>query len=196
MPFLVRTIRTCTIGCSAFAVRLSYSSCRLRCIACTIVLRLTTPAFPSSASLYLLLVTRSCPLRAGLRPGRRDPALGGPGRYRFYMKRVTGPCTHSYNVPKDRILGPSAKDVSSSSSRSPHAGPARGVRDSAWRVAANTSAQWPLSLLQRAQSACQSTAAVRGGEQSRPSPLPLRWSRCAARLPHIEADERCRASNV
>ena len=48
----------------------------------------------------------------------------------------------------------------------------------------------------RAQSACQSTAAVRGGEQSRPSPSPLRCSRCAARLPHIETDVERRLTAI
>ena len=45
-------------------------------------------------------------------------------------------------------------------------------------------------------SACQSTAAVRGDEQLRPSPSPLRWSRCAARLPHIEADVEQRLTAI
>ena len=66
-------------------------------------------------------------------PSRRGPALGGPGGYRFYIKCVPGPCTHSYNIPNDRIIGPSAGDVYRTSSRS------SGLADRG---------HWPLSLLQ------------------------------------------------
>ena len=88
------------------------------------------------------------------------------------------PGTHLYNVPKDRTLGPSAGGVQNK------------------QQTAGAGRPWPLASLQSAQSACQSTAAVRGGEQSRPSPSPQRCSRCVARLLHIEADVEQRLAAI
>ena len=43
-------------------------------------------------------------------PQWRGPALGGPGKYRFYVICVLGPCMHLYrvlyNVPNDRAFTP------------------------------------------------------------------------------------------
>ena len=90
----------------------------------------------------------------------------------------SGTLTHSYNVPNDRTIGPSSK----------------GVRNK--QQATGVGRQWLLASLQSAQSACQSTAAVRDGEHSRPSPSPQRCSRCIVRLPHIEADVEQRLAAI
>ena len=42
---------------------------------------------------------------------RRGPALGGPGKYRFYVICVLGPCMRLYNVPNDRAFTSSAGGV-------------------------------------------------------------------------------------
>ena len=84
----------------------------------------------------------------------------------------------SYNTPKDSTLGPSSEGVQNK------------------QQVGGAGRPWLLASLQSAQSACQSTAAVRGGEQSRPSPSPLRCSRCAARLPHIEVDVEQRLTAI
>ena len=83
-----------------------------------------------------------------------------------------------YDTPKDSTLGPSA-----------------GVVQNKQQVG-GAGRPWLLASLQSAQSACQSTAAVRGGEQSRPSPSPLRCFRCTARLQHIEADVEQRLTAI
>ena len=85
----------------------------------------------------------------------------------------------SYNTPKDSTCAPSAGGVQNKH----HVGGAGRL----WLLA---------SLQQSTKSARQSTAAVRGGEQSRPSPSPLRCFRCTARLPHIEADVEQRLTAI
>ena len=95
------------------------------------------------------------------------------------MDRVSTDFTlHVFRDPKHiRITFPNDRTIA------PSAG---GIRDK--QQTTGVGRRWLLELLQSAQRACQSTAADRGGEQSRPSPSPLRCSRYAARLPHIEAD--------
>ena len=83
-----------------------------------------------------------------------------------------------YDTPKDSTLGPSA-----------------GVVQNKQQVG-GAGRPWLLASLQSAQSACQSTAAVRDGEHSRPSPSPQRCSRCIVRLPHIEADVEQRLAAI
>ena len=84
------------------------------------------PLFPAEFSLHGpggplvlshtrdLTIVRSnyCPFLSGrAMTVRRGPALGGPGRYRFYVTCVSGPCLRLYNVPNDRFFNPSAGGV-------------------------------------------------------------------------------------
>ena len=131
--------------------------------------------YDGKGSFLLISELETSPIWLASARHRRGPALGGPGFYRFYVTRVSGPCMRPYNVPNDRVLTLSAGSVGNK------------------QYVAGSHRSWPLALLQSAQSAARALAVVRGSCSSRLCPRLLRRIRCCSRLqiPSITARHRC-----